>query len=280
MSSLPPLNKTSEKDQVIQHAEVPELNILLCGPNPEIYSARPSNQKKKFYISEPSESQTLQNPRFSTFDEASLNQTPQTTRSDHSTTNKQIQNARFFSKLREDEQFTQSMNSKLTDYQKTRRAKSLIQHEQYENHYYKPLQRRIKNQITSKNYNKYLTRKQQLINSMDRDPVPINSPRKLPPIATIKFSTEGLRDPKSKYIDRQKEEKKIVQLFQQANGEETREKKVPPHQTLDYDHIYVQQHTRFYFGNDPENGNKSGRKVFEGTGRSMVGNEINSFPQD
>lgn len=277
MSSLPPLNKTPEENQVVQHAEVPELNILLCGPNPEIFSARPQNPRRIANFYKPDESQTFQNSRFSNVDECSLNQAPQTTRLDPTTTNKKLQNARFFSKLREDEKFTNSMDDKLNDYQKTRRAKSLIHENDYENNYYRPLQHRIKNQITSEKYNQYLTQKQQLISSMDRNPVPINSRRKLPPIASIKFSTEGLKDPTSRYTDHQKKEKRVERIFQEANGEEIREKKVSPYQTLDYDRIYTQQQTRFYFGNDPELSNKSGRKVFKNTGRSKVGKEINQF---
>ena len=199
MSSLPPLNKTPEENQVVQHAEVPELNILLCGPNPEIFSARPQNPRRIANFYKPDESQTFQNPRFSNVDECSLNQAPQTTRLDPTTTNKKLQNARFFSKLREDEKFTNSMDDKLNDYQKTRRAKSLIHENDYENNYYRPLQHRIKNQITSEKYNQYLTQKQQLISSMDRNPVPINSRRKLPPIASIKFSTEGLKLERKKF---------------------------------------------------------------------------------
>ncbi len=277
MSTLPPLHKTPEKDQVIQHAEVPELNILLCGPSPQIYSARSPNARKNVNISEPREFKTTESPRIYNNDDISMIQEPQTTRSNKSARSKQIQNARFFSKLHDDQNFTQSMNNKLENYDKNMRTKAIIHHEEYENHFYKPLQRRIKNQITSAKYNQYLTQKQQLISSMDRDPIPINSPRKLPPLASIKFSTEGLKDPASKYADHQKEDKKIDLLFVKASGEEIKEKKVPSFQTLDYDHIYCQQHTRFYFGNDPENGNKSGRKVFEGTGKSVVGNEMNHF---
>lgn len=272
MSSQPSSN-TPETDQVVQHADVPELNILLCGPNPEIYSARPQKKKRTYTFYDPNEEQ---DHRFSNTDEASFDQ-PQTTRPDHSTTNKQIQNARFFSKLREDQKFTSNMDDKLSTYQKNRRTKSLILENDYENHYYRPLQQRIKSQITSENYNQYLSQKQQLIDSMDRNPIPINSPRKLPPIATIKFSTEGLKDPTTNYTKRRKEEEKIDRLFQNANNEERREQKVTPYQTLDYDHIYTQQKTRFYFGNDPELANKSGRKVFENTGVSKVGNEINQF---
>ena len=146
MSSL---DKITDTSQVVQHAEVPELNILLCGPNYEIYSARPQNKKRTYTFYDTNESQLMQETRFSNTDEIYYDQTPQTTRLDNSTKNKQIQNARFFSKLRDDQKFTNSMDDKLNTYQKNRRTKSLILENEYENHYYRPLQHRIKSQITS-----------------------------------------------------------------------------------------------------------------------------------
>jgi hypothetical protein len=51
----------------------------------------------------------------------------------------------------------------------------------------------------------------------------------------------------------------------------------PGVKSLDYRQYSVMYQTRFFFGNDPERGNRSGRKAFQGGGRSTVGEALDSF---
>ncbi|OHS98149.1 hypothetical protein TRFO_08991 [Tritrichomonas foetus] len=280
-----------EPSEVVQHVDVPELNLLLCGCHPDIYSARPhqrslfipGNTQSSTALDESHGSQTARaNPHFALYsttlkDETPPGEIPKTERSENYYKKKQYQTSQFFSRLRQDEEFTKQMSDKLDAYRDCARVKKLVQSQDYEQHYYAPLQYRIKEQFSLKNYKNYLNEKERLIKSMDENPVPIRSPRKLPPIATIRISTNGLRDTTTKYIEHQREEEKLTRFIKKANGETFCEQKVPPINTLDYHMFEVQKETRFAFGNDPEHGNKSGRRVFEGTGTSRVGGEIDMF---
>ena len=83
---------------------------------------------------------------------------------------------------------------------------------------------------------------------------------------------EGFSD-----IRMNKEENRLEQFLREANGEIIEERKVPSRKTLDYKQFTAQRETRFAFGNDPEMANKHGKKVFENSGISTIGNEFKMF---
>lgn len=272
-------NSISNQDEVVQHSEVPNLNTLLCGAHPEIYSARVRTKRKlpdlRQNLETPSSVMDLdQNNQY----EVPPGEVPKTARPEAYYKNKQFQQSLFFAQLRQDEEFYNSMTKKLTAYQDASRKKKLVHEEDYESHYSKPLQLRIKAQMSPSNYNQYLSQKHKMIQSMDLNPVPIRSTSKLPPLATIKVSTQGLKDPAVQYQIRKRKEKRLNYILDEARGELKPEKKIPPLDTLDYHHITISQQTRFYYGNDPEMGNKSGRKYFEDRGTSKIGQELTILP--
>lgn len=266
------------KDEIVPHHEVSELNLLLCGRHPDIYSARNAPVKPIFA---PTEVSAIPNPRFSPvpsrpIDETPPGQIPRTARPNYANNRSLYKQSKLLSQVKEDQTFTESLSNKITAYDSAARMKTSVLAKDYEDHYYIPLQYRIKDKMTPKGYKLYQNKKQKLINYMDQHQVPIRSPRKLPAVPHITYSTEGLRDPTYKYIEHQKQEEELEKVVLEANGEKIIPKQKPPVNTLDYKMFSVQYQTRFFFGNDPQ-GNKTGRKVYAGTGASRVGNVLDEF---
>jgi hypothetical protein len=187
--------------------------------------------------------------------------------------------SRLIGNVREAEEFTQSMSDKLHAYSVAHQVKAIVHEKDFEDHFSVPLQNRIRTKMTKRNYSKYLVKKEQLIRNLDAHPVPIRSPRPLPPVPRIEVSARGLHDPKNRYIEHQAIEERLDDFINSANGVTVPEKKTPGVKTLDYKLFSVLYQTRFFFGNDPEKGNRAGVKVFPGTGESRVGKVMDLFPE-
>lgn len=189
------------------------------------------------------------------------------------------QQSKLISEFRQTADFTDAMEKKLQAYDNAKRLKTIVHNQDYEDHFLKPLNKRIKEKMQTDNYNSYLQRKAEMIRDIDRDPIPINAtPRKMYPVPHMSISTQGLKDPSMKYYEQQAAEKKLTRFIMKANGEKVREMKVPPPDTLNYKKLNLQTQTRFFFGNDPQ-ANKKGRKTFKCWDASDVGNELDYFHQ-
>jgi hypothetical protein len=136
---------------------------------------------------------------------------------------------------------------------------------------------RIRDRMVDQPYADYVRTKERLIREMDARPVPIRSPRRLPPIAQIAVSEMGLRDPKNRYREQQLQEDRVSRVVNAANGIEMPERPAPTAKSVDYEGLAVLHQTRFFFGKDPELGNRKGQKVFEGSRKSKVGEELSAF---
>jgi hypothetical protein len=185
--------------------------------------------------------------------------------------------SRLLAQVREDADRIATAEATLSAYATAHQIKATVHERDFNDHFSIPLQRRIAEQMQDRNYRPFVRRKQRLIRQMDEHPVPIRSPRRLPPIARMQVSQEGLRDPKNRYREQQAVEERLERVVNEANGVAVQERMTPGVKSLDYRQYSVLYQTRFFFGNDPERGNRSGRKVFQGTGKSTVAGALDSF---
>jgi hypothetical protein len=188
------------------------------------------------------------------------------------------QHSRLLSQVRHVQQFSASVGNTLQAYENARRVKVRIREREFEDRYFAPLQIRIRERMIGGRYAQYRTEKDRLISEMDARPVPIHSPRRLPPIAQIRIPGAGLRDPKNRYREQAAVEEDLSRVVNQANGIAVPKKRTVT-KSLDARHYALLHRTRFFFGTDPECANRFGQKVFPGTGRSTVGEEIEEFPK-
>lgn len=262
-------------ETVIQHQELPELNMLLIGRHPDIYSGAMTARQP---VREPLQgSVPRMNPRFKRdAPDFTPGDIPRTARGDGTRKSLTKQSA-LLSQFRRDEEFADTMTQKLSAYSDAHKVKTIVHEADYMDHFYRPLQYRIKEKMMGQNYENYKKQKELMIRHMDLHPVPIRSPRKLPPVPGIKVSEVGLRDPTNKYVEHAVDEVRLSKFINEANGIKVEEKKLPPINTLDYRMYKVHYQTRFFFGKDEVNGNKTGRRVYPETGRSRVGHVLNFY---
>ena len=272
-------NPENDEVEVVQHANNAALSLLLCGPNNTVNRSAPDFQQRsaRFLHHQSDPSLTFPNFPDETRNFPAPGEVPRIEKSEKQLRMEKIKTAQFFSKLREDEKFAKNMSEKLDLYDSMAKKKTLMHKKDYDEHFSKPLQSRIKEKMEPENYRNYLTKKHRLIKSMDLSPVAIRSESSPAPIATLKVSTSGLKDPNLRYQKRKEEENRLEQFLREANGEIIEERKVPSRKTLDYKQFTAQRETRFAFGNDPEMANKHGKKVFENSGISTIGNEFKMF---
>jgi hypothetical protein len=179
--------------------------------------------------------------------------------------------------VKQHQEFASSISDTLQAYENANRVKSTVRHQEFEDRYYIPLQMRIRERMVGKSYEEYLQTKKRLVREMDARPVPIRSARRLPPIAQISVSEAGLHDPKNRYLEQAFKQDRLSRIVNEANDIQSPEKKTPGAKSLDSRALEVLHQTRFFFGTDPEMGNRKGRKVFQRTGRSTVGVELAAF---
>jgi hypothetical protein len=179
--------------------------------------------------------------------------------------------------VRQAGEFTRETSDKVLTYKRGHDLKACVRDRDFTDHYLTPLQLRIREKMQDENYHRYLAEKHRLIQEMDVNPIPIRSPRPLPPLARIEVSAHGLRDPKDRFFDQQFAEEKLSRILNDANGITTPVKRTPGTKSLDYKQYSILYQTRFFFGADPEKSNRSGARVFEGTGASRVGKVLDSF---
>ena len=255
--------------EVVRHSDVPEINTLLVGRNPGIFRARPAplSARPEYAPVEPPKRFHIREPDF---------QAPKSARPDFTSRVAAAKQAKLLAQVKGAEELTQSLETTLAAYENAHRVKAIVHERDYMNHYYRPLQMRIKEKMTGEKYREYKRRQEEMIRYMDEHPVPIQSPGRLPPVPGIKVNQRGLRDPTNKYMERQSEEERLTRFIDQANGVCSGKKKLPPIDTLDYKALEARHHTRFFFGTDVEHA-KSGRRFFPGRTASKVGEQLDWF---
>lgn len=251
----------SPTDSVIKHTEIPEINTLLVGPTPKVFSAR--DLPPKLMITEPDLTPRV-NPRFAPergTKVAVSQEFVRSTREDLLKPSPRKQQTRSYSqKIEADKVLVDKLNEKLEMYDRSHKVKSIIYSQDYDEHYAIPLQRRINQALEKENYEKYLEAKYKNIDELTKHPVPVNSDRESGHIELLRYSVKGLHDPGNKYREQLEKENSFEEFLAKANGEPLPEKKAKPLNTLDYKRYDQMVHTRFWLGT--ESTNKYGRKAF------------------
>lgn len=262
---------------IIQHSEIPEINTLLVGPTPKVFSAR--DLPPKLLITEP-DLQPKVNPRFAPERGAKVSVSQEFVRATRDdllkVSPRKFQRNSLEDKIEAGKILSEKLNEKLAMYDQAHKIKSYVYSNDYEEHYAIPLQRRISQTLEKENYEKYLEAKHRNIDEITKHPIPVNSNRDPPHIELLRYSVKGLHDPGNKYREQLEKENSFTKFLAKANGVSLPEKKPPPMNTLDYKRYDQMAHTRFWLGND--GGNRYGRKSFPRTNSDIL--QLETFPDD
>jgi hypothetical protein len=169
-----------------------------------------------------------------------------------------------------------SMQDKITAYARSWAVKRTIQEQEYQDHFYIPLQYRIRDQLTPDKYRAFLKEKNAAIEVMDLKPIPIRSGRPLPKIPIVSVSKRGLHDPAYKYVEHQQKERKLSTFLARSNGEEIKKAIKLKERVIDYARMAAEHQTRFYWGKIPK-ADEVGRKAFDEHNESKVDRALDMF---
>ena len=265
----------------IVSAEVPHLQLCLDPRPPNVFSARRAPRNHNEPVAPAKRSQG-NNPRFkrtaiaTNFEDVEPGEIPYRSRpSTTSDMRKLSEQSMFMTRVKSDEGFIDAMEQKLQAYENCAAMKKIIHEQDYIDHFYRPLQYRIKEEMTPRKYRALTARKNKAIKKMDEDPIPIRSRRKLPKVPCVSVSQKGLLDPTYRYIQHRENDRKLEEFIAKSNGAQIEVKKTPK-KTLDYLEYDVHQHTRFFYGRTEE-ADRVGRKCFPQHNASKVDRALDMF---
>jgi hypothetical protein len=259
--------------------DLSQLRLLIGVHPPVISSTRPAPRPN---VAAPGEEPQNRNPRSArrhrTSSELPAGQIPyQVYPATGSSVQKLSQESHLIVQVRADEAFIEEMAAKSNAYARCAAMKRVIHQTDYEDHFYVPLQYRIRDQLTPKKYKQFLEKKKEAIERMDNNPVPIRSNRELQRIPFISVSKRGLSDPTYKYVEHVEKERKLTNFLARSNAEAPLIRKgKTKDRTLDYGQYELERHTRFYYG-QTEEAQKFGKKIFKHHNHSDVDRALDMF---
>ena len=273
-----PINSSQTENGVFPHVEIPDINTLLIGQTPKIYSAR--DLPPKLMITEPDLPPKV-NPRFAPIrTQQPLSQTtndlPKSARP-HYKSRSLVPKPKPFN-IEEAKQYSARLNNKLEMYDRAHKTKSYIYAQDYEEHYYIPLVKRIEDKMTKEKYDQFLEKKHENYKKLDEDPIPIHSGKEPGKVEEITYSKKGLKDPADKYKEKEEQENSLVRFLCKANGEPLPPEKETPKETLNYTKYNAMASTKFWLGNVGEP-IKHGKKAFPGRLAGTIKTVLPTFPE-
>ena len=258
---------SEETGEVISNVEIPSLNLCTTSIPPLIYSAREYaplpplfEQTQSKTIAPRYKARNTNNPPYS---EVAPGQIPYSARPSVNYS-KKINDSKLFSQLKEDQDFVSHIEEKLNLYRENHATKINQFSRDYNDHFYKPLQKRIIDRLSWKEIAERRKERESQFQLMDQHPIPIRSNRNLPPLPTIRVDISDLQDPIMRYKIHQKQENSLSQYVLEANGYTFSKVKLPQRKTINSNDLKILESVRFFHGNQPglPHGSNVGKKYF------------------
>lgn len=266
----------------IVSADVPHLQLCLDPRPPRVFSARRAPRASNGPVEPAPRTSQGNNPRFKrtaiapNFGEVEPGEIPYRSRPNTTSDMKKLsEQSMFMSRIKADEGFISGMEAKLQAYANCAEMKKIVHEQDYIDHFYRPLQYRIKDEMTPRKYRALTARKSRAIQKMDDNPIPIRSNRKLPKVPCVSVNQKGLKDPTYRYIQHREKERRLEEFIARSNGVPITVTKTPK-KMLDYAQYDVERHTRFFYGRTEE-ADRVGRKCFEQHNASKVDRATDMF---
>jgi hypothetical protein len=151
-----------------------------------------------------------------------------------------------YSKLRQNELDLSRMEDYLQVYHTNQYRKSLLLHQELEEHYLGPISKRLTKKLNGESYRRYVREKARAVSAFDiksqsRD----TFLEKLPDIPVIELNTRELTDPILKYQKNQSNEERLAEIVARSSGAWTERVLPPPRETMDLKKWRILTETRF-----------------------------------
>ena len=264
---------------IVKNVEISTLDLSIPNIQSRIYSARDAPRPPPIIQDE----KPKKNPRFNRNQKVEVKpgEIPYSQRSEGTINQDHVQQSKFLSQLKKDQNFIKNISEKIDTYNNSRHAKQNAREKDYLDHFYTPLQRRLQEQMSPHRYKAFLKQKEKAIQDMDKNPVPIRSNRDLPHVPTISVSAQGLSDPAKRFVSHQRGEDQLSCFIMKSNNQSIKKPKKPKRDSLNFNKLKYEHQTRFYYGviSDHPHGNSFGRRCYEdATNSSRTAYELSYFP--
>ena len=264
-------------------ANVPMLQLCLDPHPPKVFSARNAPRRLDAMTARPPKTSQGSNPRFRrtavapNFRDVEPGQIPYRIRPNTTSETRDLtHHSILLAQLKSDESFVGDMERKLHMYGNAAESKKIIREQDYIDHFYRPLQYRIKDEMTPAKYLAMKVQRDEAIRKMDEHPIPIRARQSLPKIPCVSVTQKGLRDPAYRYVQHRESERRLEEFIARSNGMPLTARVKRPENMLDYAMYDMQQHTRFFYGRTEE-ANKYGRRTFAMHNSSKVDRATDMF---
>lgn len=287
MENLYPPHPPLSEDEIVCKVEIPPLNLCLDSKPPSIFSGQSFQHSPHPPIFEQTESKTITTHRHaprSLYQKSEPTvppgQIPYTGRPSRDSIHKKLKESQLLAQIKRENDFLSHLKDKLSLYKMNHEGKIYQFSQDYEEHYYRPIQQRIKNQMNNEQVQARRNERERLIQSMDKNPISIRSNQPLPELPAVRVDISDLQDPHLRYLFHQKQEESLSRYVLKANGQYTQKPKRPGRKTYNANDYKLLQEVRFFDGKNPENpiGPLVGKKFFDAkTDSSRTSNCFNYF---
>ncbi|EAY07757.1 hypothetical protein TVAG_000410 [Trichomonas vaginalis G3] len=165
-----------------------------------------------------------------------------------------------FNKLRQEEKLIGQVDQYLSVYESNHKRKTLMMHQEFEEHYLQPVSRKLMKKVNGPEYDKYVRARSQAIKTFETQISQKDSlQRQLPSIPTISFDTSDIVDPVMKYRKNAQKEQTLTKIIAMQNGEYKPPEPIQERDTMNLKKWKILAQTRFYEGTGST---PKGKKVF------------------
>jgi hypothetical protein len=259
-------------DQVVVHA--PEgINGLLYGSHPSVGS-RPNKVRSddkfrgdamdfsKFHFPEPIEPHKTASPNA---EPSALHVPP----------HPQV-TSKYYTEIRRADTHIAGIEHVLEAYDANNTRKSLLKHQELEEHYLQPLDRRLASKTMGPKYAEFRERRARAVTAfMTQSKLSDTFLEEMPAIPTIQLNIGDMTDPIKRYRKRAKREEQLAETVARSTGEWVPPVLPPEGDTMNLKKWGILAETRFYQGKGPMAA--KGKRICPGKYLSSLGVELDQF---
>lgn len=180
-----------------------------------------------------------------------------------------------FSKLKGETSNLEDIDAYLGVYETNHRRKALLMHQEVEEQYLQPVQRRISKKVTGDEYQAFLKRRKRAIAHFDaRTKVRDTFNKPLPTIPTLTAQVGDLVNPITRFRRHAQREAELTDFIAKSTGTYEEPPTFKENDTMNLKQWRILAETRFYAGTEPAS---KGKRVFDEKFRSSVADQIDQF---
>jgi hypothetical protein len=184
---------------------------------------------------------------------------------------------RNYMRLRRDEPHLREIASYLGDYQTNHQRKTMMLHQELEEHFLQPLSRKLAQKTSGPEYEEFVGRKMRAVSAFDtRTRVQDTFLERLPEIPVLHCDVSDLTDPIKKYQKNAEREDKLTDLISLSTGQQPKRRAPSDRDTMNLKKWKILAETRFYEGREGKPPAK-GKRIIPGGIRCSLPRELDQF---